>query len=88
MSPRSFKKTAEWVVLAALVSPPSVTALGIHRDHTALQSSYDYVVAGGGVAGLVVANRLSENPNGVCAVQPLFRPRLQTDQLSSDGAHC
>jgi hypothetical protein len=28
-----------------------------------LRSSYDYVIIGGGVSGLTVANRLSENPS-------------------------
>jgi hypothetical protein len=37
---------------------------GIIRNATDLEASYDYVVAGGGLSGLVVANRLSEDPEG------------------------
>lgn len=38
-----------------------VHALGIHRDLTSIKPSYDYIIAGGGLTGLVVANRLTED---------------------------
>lgn len=35
-----------------------------------LLSSYDFVIAGGGISGVVVANRLTENPNSM-QIHPL-----------------
>lgn len=52
------------ILLAALLSPLTAAG-GIHRDHSSLKPSYDYVVAGGGLTGLVVGTRLSENPNSM-----------------------
>jgi len=53
--------------LAALVYPG--VAGGIYRDLNSIKSSYDYVIAGGGLSGLVLANRLSEDAR--CRITPL-----------------
>jgi len=47
-----------------------VDALRVPRHATVVtrdvvnQTTYDFVIAGGGIAGLTVADRLTENPNG------------------------
>lgn len=35
----------------------------IFRDPSTVNRTYDYIVAGGGLTGLVVANRLTEDSN-------------------------
>lgn len=59
-SARNPLKKAAWLYL---VSSPWAGALGILRDLDAVKSSYDYIIAGGGLSGLVVANRLTESSN-------------------------
>ncbi|GAB1319875.1 Cyclase atC [Madurella fahalii] len=59
-SPRNPLQNAAWL---CLISSPWTAALGILRDFNAVKSSYDYVIAGGGLSGLVVANRLTESSN-------------------------
>lgn len=61
--------------LATIVQ--AATALGqfatrIEARDLSNGSSYDFVIAGGGIAGLTVADRLTENPNGRYA-HPLLR---------------
>lgn len=41
-----------------------------------LKESYDYIIAGGGTSGLVVANRLTENPKSTV---PLMTVMISTD---------
>lgn len=57
--------------LIALVSSQSQLAIAApaaakfaKRNTTDLHDSYDYVIIGGGLSGLVVANRLTEDPEG------------------------
>ena len=50
------------VVVATLAT--QVQSGGIIRDLKDLEETYDYVIAGGGLSGLVVATRLSEDFDG------------------------
>ena len=40
------------------------TAQVIEARQLSKETTYDFIIAGGGIAGLTVADRLTENPNG------------------------
>ncbi|CAK1367885.1 unnamed protein product [Cercospora beticola] len=46
------------VILTVVSASPGTTL-----EASDLRPSYDYIIAGGGTSGLVVANRLTEDPN-------------------------
>lgn len=60
-------------VLALTLSLAGICAAVEKRDLKALHEQYDYIVVGGGVSGLVVANRLSEDSNSALFVLQRFK---------------
>lgn len=48
------------IITAALVSLASAAPSRVKTQHTELRDEYDFVIAGGGTAGLTVADRLTE----------------------------
>lgn len=54
-----FSRLAVAVQLLSIILTPALGA--------ATSAEYDYVIVGGGVTGLVVANRLTEDKRGRCS---------------------
>lgn len=51
-------------VVAVVALAAHALSAGIIRDLEDLEETYDYVIGGGGLSGLVVAARLTEDPDG------------------------
>ncbi|POS69025.1 GMC oxidoreductase [Diaporthe helianthi] len=65
---RQHKSQPRWsgITFSALLAASSITNAFViprHVNSSQLLKSYDYVVVGGGTAGLTVADRLTEDPN-------------------------
>lgn len=57
---------------SAYCSPISSRRAVHIADPTNLKESYDYVIIGGGTNGLTVADRLTEDPNGIFTLCPVI----------------
>jgi hypothetical protein len=54
-------------LLTVLTSALWISPANLDRD---LLSSYNYVIVGGGISGIVVANRLTEDPDSMYCANP------------------
>jgi ribulose 1,5-bisphosphate synthetase/thiazole synthase len=52
-----------------------------------LESEYDFVIAGGGISGLTVADRLTEDPNGTIPLRIGFEAKRTNCGNSQSSCH-
>lgn len=78
----SIVRLAIWLVLAfgicTSVSLPFAPRAVVIDDISQLKPQYDYIICGGGTSGLVVANRLTEDPSSMWHVCPVLQIRTLT----------
>lgn len=70
---RNALQLASWL---CLLSSQSTVSGRVLQNPAAAKDSYDYVIAGGGLTGLVVANRLTEDPKSEPNIHPELQPGL------------
>jgi hypothetical protein len=73
--------------LVTLFQPATCLLISPDELNELLLPSYDYIIVGGGVSGLVVANRLSEDGNG-SSLSPFICCYLQTAGTDSHQRRC
>jgi hypothetical protein len=74
-----------WLALICMTIGSPTPALAsraiLVEDASKLRSVYDYVIVGGGTSGLVVANRLTEDPKSTCRLWQNKQTATNTEDL-------